>query len=230
MHLPGCFSVNSALSGPSILPCCLMSQQSLPRRLPSPTHIYNQSTVCCRYNLPPPFVLLCEARGIAVNSEKTKTPPFSHLRKRDESPSFSICSQVCLYCTRGDSLHMVEHIPNADQPLSFQSEFFLLLFRQPPAMKVAPWQAVVYPSLSHGHFIILIPRSRADRWTRNVCFPTSEPDSDKKKKKERERFHRQRYCICRGKKHSVETVYGKDVLPISTSSIIDSIFFPFFLL
>lgn len=46
---PWLFSVNSALSRPSILRYSLMSQQSLPSQPPSPTYLYDPSTLYCTY-------------------------------------------------------------------------------------------------------------------------------------------------------------------------------------
>lgn len=150
MHLPGCFSVNSALSRPSILPGCLMSQQSLPCRPPPPTY-----TFIIRVLL---FSLQLEGNACLLNKAKTNSP-FSRayhsttdvVEEREMSHPLVLRSPFCLDYIWEDSLHMVEHISNADRPLSFpQWILFLLLIHQPPEMKIALRQDGAYPGLFNG--------------------------------------------------------------------------------
>lgn len=136
---PRLFSVNSALSRLFILPCSLMSQKTLPSQPPTPPHpltyTYNESTVYCRYIFLFDFFFLFSLVWSWEDKScllyKVKTSPF-------HCSCFFVCflggrglQQICLK-ERWDSILpllldfvlMVEHVSDADWPLSF-SQWFL---------------------------------------------------------------------------------------------------------
>lgn len=131
---PWLFSVNSALSRPSILPSSLMSQQSLPSQPPTPSPPPANLTlsllfsVFCRYKV----ILLFLLEGIRTCNYSTKQ---IHLKKKDE-PCFVHAMLIILL-----RLYVRRHgwALLKCWPTTFLSTVipFLLLIHQRLAMKIA---------------------------------------------------------------------------------------------
>lgn len=133
------FSVNSALSRPSILLCCLMLQQSLPSQLPSP-HLPLQFIYCAsqvhRW-------FLRSQRGNSSLLHKTISTFVSFLSflgisfcvvwGREMWHPIVPCSPptILSWFHARRLQHMVDRIPNADQPLSSPLWLLFLLLIHP---------------------------------------------------------------------------------------------------
>lgn len=138
-----------------------------------------------------------------------------------------LCSQSCLDCMWDDSLHMVEYISDADCSLSFPQWFLfycsftnILQWRlhYGKMVRILSYSMVVMP-LYHSDGLVKskLVDSLSDQ---QAIFRVRD-----KKKKTKHWCQRHRHCILLRPNHSVKIVWGKDVLPASTSSIID-FFFP----
>lgn len=145
---PWLFSVNSALSRPSILPCCLMSQQSLTSQLPpSPAFTICTIDTCFFF---PRFSLGWMKEGNSCLFYKKQKPHLPTVPGTSQKLSQKERWANVLFPLL-DLVLMVEHILDADRPLSFPQWFvFLLLIQQPSAMKIALWQDGVHCVLFDG--------------------------------------------------------------------------------
>lgn len=166
------FSVNSALSRPSILPSCLMSQQSLPSQPPSPTYLYNPSTLFC-YTVFFSLSVKLEGNGCLLN--KAKTAPFSHpcqfhwrhfLAKRDEPPHCPVFSTLSWVHVRRLPAHGRAHLKC--WPATFLSTLIPFFIAHSPTSgnedcTTARWCVSQPIQWLSGHFIILMVWSRVDR-------------------------------------------------------------------
>lgn len=151
---PWLFSVNSALSRPSILPGCLMSQQSLPSQPHPPppfsaVHWYTVIVTSLIWSYREKAVYLTEQK-LYVSPVPATSLEMSSRKERWASSLSCVRDSVLITCET-TSQHMVEHISDADQPLSSPQWFpFLLPIHQPLAMKIAGLQDGVYPGPFSG--------------------------------------------------------------------------------
>lgn len=231
---PWLFSVNSALSRPSILPSCLMSQQSLRSQPPSPSYLYNPSTVYCRYTVFFFFSFLWSKGEIAVYFTKQKL----HLsvasaisletlswKERWAMPLSSVHAFVVIACERtpctwlSTSQMLTGHFP-------FHSDsFFYCSFTN-----LREWR------LHYGKMVCILAYSMAvrplyhsdglvkSRLVDCKCFLSDQQARPPVRDKKDRGFIDRDTVFSWDENRSVKTVWGKDVLPISTSSIIDLLF------
>lgn len=214
---PWLFSVNSALSRTSILPSCLMSQQSLPSQPPPPTCLYNPSTVSCRYTAYI-FVYLWRKGEIAVCFTKQKLhllfigaiSPETLCRKERWSILLSRVFTLMLWLyVRRYPAHGWAHLKCWPGTFLFKVMTFLWLIRQPPAMKIALRQGAVYPSLFNGSQATLSFWWFGQEPTGglNAFCLTSKPVSDN----EYRGFIDNDTLFCREENLTVKTVCDRDV-------------------
>lgn len=123
MHLPGCFLLTRLFQGHPFYRaawCCSKVFQVSP--LPPTTFTIRPQ--CTAGTL---FFFSVKQGGNSCLRYKAKTPRFRcpcHITgdavwEREMSYPIVLCSWFCLDCMWEDSLHMVEHISNADHPFSF---------------------------------------------------------------------------------------------------------------